>query len=95
MLSQLRGVDRIENVLEEALWQAGRTSLPFVRCAGEGELAALDARFEASCTGHVANRASRAQGHALHGPAHHAPVFGAVFGRSGRTRSTRRWRTCT
>ena len=98
----LRGVGRIESFLEEALWQAGRTSLPFVRAAAGGApLPALDALFDASCTSHVANRASRAQGrafasscariwedakvqaigrHGSAGPAHHAPVFGAVFG---------------
>jgi len=101
----LRGVVRIEAFLDEALWQAGRTSLPFVRaaCAGEA-LERLDALFEASCTSHVANRASRAQGrafasscariwedvgvqrigaHGARGPAHHAPVLGAVFGTLG------------
>ncbi len=101
----LRGVARIESFLDEALWQAGRTSLPFVRAACEGApLPALDALFDASCTSHVANRASRAQGrafasscariwddpklqalgaHGAIGPAHHAPVFGAVFGALG------------
>ncbi len=101
----LRGVERIETFLEEALWQAGRTSLPFVRAACEGHpLPALDALFDGSCTSHVANRASRAQGrafasscariwddapvqrigaHGARGPAHHAPVFGAVFGALG------------
>jgi urease accessory protein len=101
----LRGVDRIDPFLDEALWQAGRTSLPFVRaaCAGEA-LERLDAQFDAACTSHVANRASRAQGrafasscariwddaevqrigaHGVRGPAHHAPVFGAVFGALG------------
>jgi urease accessory protein len=105
----LRGVERIETFLEEALWQTGRTSLPFVRSACEargdvGKLAELDALFDASCTSHVTNRASRAQGRALastcarvfedatvqaigahgrRGPAHHAPVLGAVFGALG------------
>lgn len=101
----LRGVGRIEAFLHEALWQGGRTSLPFVRAACEGApLPALDALFDASCTSHVANRASRAQGrafasscariwddahlqaigaHGVVGPAHHAPVFGAVFGALG------------
>ena len=105
----LRGVERIETFLDEALWQAGRTSLPFVRAAcatggDAGRLAELDSLFDASCTSHVGNRASRAQGrafasscariwdaprvqrigeHAARGPAHHAPVFGAVFGALG------------
>jgi len=106
----LRGVEQVESFLDEALWQAGRTSLPFVReaCkAWEGtrrSLESLDQLFDASCTSHVANRASRAQGrafasscariwdepkvqrigaHGVRGPAHHAPVFGAVFGALG------------
>ncbi|MDB4943824.1 MAG: Urease accessory protein UreF [Labilithrix sp.] len=105
----LRGLREIDGYLDEALWQAGRASLPFVRRAceqrGEGAaLAQLDALFDASCTSHVASRASRAQGrslastcgriyddpavqaiadHARHGPAHHAPVFGAVLGALG------------
>jgi urease accessory protein len=105
----LRGVERIETFLDEVLWQAGRTSLPFVRaaCAAGGDaarLAELDSLFDASSTSHVANRASRAQGrafasscariwelpfvqrigeHATRGPAHHAPIFGAVFGALG------------
>jgi urease accessory protein len=105
----LRGVARMETFLDEALWQAGRTSLPFVRAAcevrGDAQgLATLDALFDASCTSHVQNRASRAQGRAFastcarvydnavvqaigvygrSGPAHHAPVLGAVFGALG------------
>jgi urease accessory protein len=105
----LRGVDRIETFLDEALWQTARTSLPFVRSACEargssGMLHHLDTLFDASCTSHVANRASRAQGrafastcarvfdnphiqsigeHGRRGPAHHAPVLGAVFGALG------------
>ncbi len=102
----LRGVAQIETFVDEALWQAGRASLPFVRsaCEGHGETACLqdlDELFDATCTSHVANRASRAQGrafastcarvfdlpsigrHSTRGPAHHAPVFGAVFGALG------------
>ena len=105
----LRGVARIETFLDEVLWQTGRASLPFVRaaCEARGEPAALeelDGLFDASCTSHVANRASRAQGrafastcarvfedarvkaigeHGRRGPAHHAPVLGAVFGALG------------
>jgi urease accessory protein len=108
----LRGVEDLPAFLDEALWQAGRTTLPFVRSAceaakrpdAEERLRALDELFDASCTNHVANRASRAQGRALastcaqvwddaaiqrvaaqakRGPAHHAPVLGAVFGALG------------
>lgn len=116
----------VERFLADSLWQVGRGVLPFVRaaCASPPSLPALDALFDASCTSHVANRASRAQGrafastcarifaapasalaataspdpdpeahrvaairaiaaHARGGPAHHAPVFGAVFGALG------------
>lgn len=97
------GLD-VEAFLAESLWQLGRGALPFVReaCAEPAALAALDALFDASCTSHVANRASRAQGrayastcarifddvaaiaaHARGGPAHFAPIFGAVFGALG------------
>lgn len=105
----LRGVARIETFLDETLWQTGRASLPFVRAACEArgdraKLEELDALFDASCTSHIANRASRAQGrafastcarvftdpevqaigeHGRRGPAHHAPVLGAVFGALG------------
>jgi len=103
----LRGDVAIEQLVDEAVVGAGRASLPFVRaaCAAPEDLAALDARFDATATSHVANRASRAQGralataaarvweadarvaaiaeHARRGPAHHAPVFGAIFGALG------------
>ncbi len=103
----LRGVGDLEPFVDEALWQTGRSALPFVRraCEAGADLAALDALFDASCTSHVQNRASRAQGrslagaaarvfeqepgvkalgeHAQRGPAHHAVVFGALFGTLG------------
>ena len=99
--THLRGPIDVEAHLVETLWQVGRGTLPFVRA---GDLQALDALFDASCTSHVANRASRAQGrafastcarifdapaiqtineHARRGPAHHAPIFGAVFAALG------------
>ena len=104
----LRGIGELEPFVDEALWQTGRSALPFVRRAAEAplELASLDALFDATSTSHVANRASRAQGralagaacrvfdrpdvlgigqHAKLGPAHHAVVFGAVFGVVGMT----------
>jgi urease accessory protein len=104
-----RGLE-LPQFVDEALWQAGRGSLPFVRRAAEApeELAALDDLFDATCTSHVANRASRAQGRALATAAcrvferddvlriaeharsgaegacaHHAPVYGALFGTLG------------
>ena len=102
----LRGIGDLEPFVNEVLWQSARSALPFVRsaCEAPADLAALDALFDATCTSHVANRASRAQGRALagavrrvferedvlgiaehvqSGPAHHAPVFGALFGTLG------------
>ena len=99
----LRGIGELEPFVDEALWQTGRSALPFVRraCEKPAELASLDALFDASSTSHVGNRASRAQGrslagaacrvferpevlaigaHARLGPAHHAVMFGAIFG---------------
>ena len=99
----LRGVRDLDAFVDEVLWHGARTSLPFVRraCESPSALASLDAQFDATCTSHVQNRASRAQGralataachvferdevavvgrHARTGPAHQAPVFGAVFG---------------
>lgn len=57
----------LERFVEEALWHASSTTTPFVRSACEDgeQLLALDALFDATCTSHVANRASRAQGRAL------------------------------
>jgi urease accessory protein len=104
----LRGIGDLEPFIDEVLWNTARSALPFVcrACEAPGELAELDALFDATCTSHVANRASRAQGrafagaasriferddvlgiaeHARTGPAHHAPVFGAIFGVLGLT----------
>ena len=104
----LRGIGDLEPFVDEALWQTGRSALPFVRraCETPAELASLDALYDATQSSHVANRASRAQGrslagaagrvfeqtemlaigeHARQGPAHHAVIFGAVFGVAGMT----------
>jgi len=50
--------------VEEVLWSAGRSALPFVAAGlrAPEALPALDARCDAATPGHVANRASRAQG---------------------------------
>ena len=71
---QLRGVDDVETFLREALWQAGRSSLPFVAAAAAAPtaLAALDRADEVILPSHVANAASRAQGRALLGAARRA-----------------------
>lgn len=66
-LGRCRGAAGLDRFVEEALWQAGSLSVPFVVAAlraPEG-LADLDARCDAATPGHVANRASRAQGRAL------------------------------
>ncbi|HTQ41374.1 MAG TPA: urease accessory UreF family protein [Polyangiaceae bacterium] len=56
----------VPRFLDEALAQAARASLPFVRAAAEGgALRALDDACDATLTSHVANRASRAQGRAM------------------------------
>lgn len=59
----------VATFIEQALWQAAHTALPFVRAAHaapEGEiLAELDALAEATLLSHVARRASRAQGRAF------------------------------
>jgi urease accessory protein len=67
----LRGIGELEPFVDEALWQTGRSALPFVRRALEkpAELASHDALFDASSTSHVANRASRAQGRSFTGAA--------------------------
>lgn len=104
---RLGGLSSIEPFVEQSLSNVASLLLPFVgRTASDPEgLVDADARCEAVLVGHVARRASRAQGralattvgrvfdahagiariaeHARHGPAHHAPVFGAVFGALG------------
>jgi urease accessory protein len=52
---------------EQALWQAGLASLPFVRAAhvSPAEVASLDARCHAFLVSHVARRASVTQGRAF------------------------------
>jgi urease accessory protein len=102
----LRGIGDLEPFVDELMWQAGRSTLPFVTRASRSpaELASLDALYDATQTSHVANRASRAQGralaaaasriferediarigeHAREAPAHHGPIFGAIFGSLG------------
>jgi urease accessory protein len=67
----LRGVGELEPFVDEVLWQAARSALPFVgrACEAPLSLALLDAQFDATQTSHVANRGSRAQGRALVGAA--------------------------
>lgn len=57
----------VRDAIDDALWQAGHGTLPFIRAAHPptASLAELDALAEALLTNHVANRASRAQGRTL------------------------------
>jgi urease accessory protein len=57
----------LARLVDEALWSAGTLALPFVGAAhgAPDRLAEWDARCDAAIAGHVANRASRAQGQAL------------------------------
>jgi urease accessory protein len=60
------GPDDLADLLEEAIWSLASSALPFTTAAfrDPGALAAHDLRCDASLPGHVANRASRAQGQA-------------------------------
>jgi urease accessory protein len=66
-LGHCRGPAGLERFVSEALWSAGSFAVPFVVAAlrAPERLADLDARCDAATPGHVANRASRAQGRAL------------------------------
>ncbi len=66
-LGIVRSTGDLARFAAETLWNAGSFGLPFVTAAhrAPGELAAIDLRCEAFTPGHVANRASRAQGQAL------------------------------
>ena len=63
----LRGIGELPPFVDEVLWQAARSALPFVgrACDEPLSLATLDASFDATQTSHVANRGSRAQGRAF------------------------------
>jgi urease accessory protein len=65
-LERVRDGGDLAVVLEEILWSLATSSLPFASAAlrDPGSLTALDLRCDASLPGHVANRASRAQGQA-------------------------------
>ncbi|WP_242333214.1 MULTISPECIES: urease accessory protein UreF [Anaeromyxobacter] len=66
-LGRCAGVAGLDAFVVESLWQAGSLAVPFVVAAlrAPERLAELDARCDAAIPGHVANRASRAQGRAL------------------------------
>ena len=66
-LGRCHGAAGLDRFVEEALWQAGSLAVPFVVAAlrAPERLPELDARCDAATPGHVANRASRAQGRAL------------------------------
>jgi urease accessory protein len=63
-LGEVADVDRF---VRDAVWQAAHAALPFVRraWAAPAEIAHVDAEADAFLLGHVANRASRAQGRAF------------------------------
>jgi urease accessory protein len=66
--AQLGELERgVEGFVEEALWQTGYGSLPFVGDAHRepGDLPSVDAACDAFLTGAVTNHASRTQGRAL------------------------------
>ncbi len=63
-LGEVRGEPEVERFVAAAARNAASFALPFVRSAYEHDPVALDARCEASIAGHVARRASRAQGKA-------------------------------
>ena len=66
-LGRCRGEGGLARFVEEALWNAGDASLPFVSAAhgDPSRLAELDRRCDAALPGAVANRASRLQGQAF------------------------------
>jgi urease accessory protein len=65
-LGRVGGADELADLLEEAVWSLATSALPFASAAfrDPAALSALDLRCDASLPGHVANRASRAQGQA-------------------------------
>ncbi len=66
-LGEIPTADDLVAFVEASLWNAGRGSLPFVvaACAEPDRLVEFDARLDVLTNGHVANRASRAQGQAM------------------------------
>ena len=65
-LGRVRGSEDLAALLDEVAWSLATSALPFVTAAFRDRtaFAALDRRCDASLAGHVANRASRAQGRA-------------------------------
>jgi urease accessory protein len=65
-LGRVRGPEDLAELLEEAVWSLATSALPFATAAlrRPSAQAAIDLRCDASLAGHVANRASRAQGQA-------------------------------
>ena len=65
-LGRVHDPDDLAEVLEEVVWGLATAGLPFVGAAfrDRSAYAAVDRRCDASLPGHVANRASRAQGRA-------------------------------
>ena len=85
----------LRRFVEESLWQCGHGALPLVNAAWREpqRLGELDVRADSFLVNHVANRASRTQGRALHSTCsrvfagippppprmHLAPLWGAIF----------------
>lgn len=108
-LEALRGVGMLAGErelavrLEELAWHTAYATLPFLGQAHGGDAAGADLANDRFLAGHVANRASRAQGRALAIAAdamldvrvelpcgHLAPTFGAVLARAGLAESDAR-----
>ena len=66
-LGEVASAGELETFVDAVVWQAGRGALPFVGAAFDApdKLGELDDACDAMLLGHVANRASRAQGRAL------------------------------
>lgn len=80
-LGRVPGPEGLARLVDELVWSLATSALPFAVAAlrDPSALAALDLRCDASLPGHVANRASRAQGQAyLRAAAALAPPAQAV-----------------
>ncbi len=65
-LGRVPGAEAVADFADEAIWSLATGALPFVAAAHRdpAALPALDLRCDATLSGHVQNRASRAQGQA-------------------------------
>jgi urease accessory protein len=88
-LGRVGGSEELAEAVEELVWSLATAGLPFATASlrSPGELPALDLRCDASLPGHVANRASRAQGRAYLRAAE--ALGGAVEGLAAEVRARR------